>query len=326
MTDLTDNAATASTTPSLKSRIAWVFVGSQGLRAGWSILAFLLLVVLIAAGANYLLKLILHPHPGGGMTADRTFIGEGLVAFSLLTAAGLMSLIERRPFARYGFHGHRWLSDLLIGLAWGLVMLSALVGLLAATHALVIDGVALAPVPATISGLKWLAAFVLVGLVEEFLFRGYLQFTLARGIAGIARAIAPASTRTATIGFWVAAIVLSVGLFAASHISNGGESLLGLTTVGLAGIVFVYSLWRTGALWWAIGFHASWDWAQSYLYGVADSGLAAQGHLLNSHPIGAALLSGGNVGPEGSILVVPVLLVVLLIIHITLPKRDIAPA
>jgi hypothetical protein len=72
-------------------------------------------------------------------------------------------------------------------------------------------------------------------------------------------------------------------------------------------MVFCFSLWRTGSLWWAIGFHAAWDWSQSFLYGVADSGLMIQHHLLATHPVGKPVLSGGATGPEGSIFILVVL-------------------
>lgn len=77
--------------------------------------------------------------------------------------------------------------------------------------------------------------------------------------------------------------------------------------VGLFGLTFIFSLWRTGSLWWAIGAHTSWNWAQSFLYGVRDSGNMIRYHLLASRPIGKPLLSGGTTGPEGSIFVLPTL-------------------
>src|SRR5260370_24387097 len=73
-----------------------------------------------------------------------------------------------------------------------------------------------------------------------------------------------------------------------------------------ASAVFWLSLWYTKSLWWPVGFHAGWDWAQSYFYGTPDSGLVVKGHLLASHPAGSSLWSGGTVGPEGSPLIVPV--------------------
>lgn len=43
------------------------------------------------------------------------------------------------------------------------------------------------------------------------------------------------------------------------------------------------------------------DWDETYFYGVANSGQALPGHLLNSSSSGPGWLSGGTVGPEGSV-------------------------
>jgi uncharacterized protein len=81
-------------------------------------------------------------------------------------------------------------------------------------------------------------------------------------------------------------------------------------------------LWRTGSLWWALGFHAAWDWAQSFVLGVADSGAMVQFHLLGTHPQGKALLSGGATGPEGSVFVLGILGLVAGVAVWTLPNRS----
>ena len=111
-------------------------------------------------------------------------------------------------------------------------------------------------------------------------------------------------------------------LFGLGRGSNPGESPIGLPSAGLASMVFCFSLWRTGSLWWAIGFHTSWDWGQSFLYGVADSGLMVQHHLLATHPVGKPVLSGGMTGPEGSVFIVAVLALATLIILFTLPRAQ----
>jgi uncharacterized protein len=61
------------------------------------------------------------------------------------------------------------------------------------------------------------------------------------------------------------------------------------------------------SLYWAVGFHAGWDWGQSYFYGTANSGLLMQGHLLSAHPTGNPLWSGGATGPEASLFLLPIL-------------------
>lgn len=309
--------------PARRSRVASIFVGDDGLRAGWSLLIFAALII----GLSFAMVRIMHAvapdalSVGGGMTPRGTIIQEVLSLLLVGIAAFVMSLIERRRFVRYNLTGPDRLRDFVKGLASGLGALSVLVGLLYVAGGISFSGLAIGGAAIPLYAVEWLAAFLLVGLFEEFAFRGYLQFTLARGVAGFARALGTSASRAATIGFWAAAIVFSIVLFAVVHTGNGGETAMGIIAVSLAGLTFVFSLWWTGSLWWAIGFHAAWDWAQSYLYGVADSGLISQGHLLVSAPAGNPLISGGSTGPEGSLLVIPVLIGSMLLVARTMPRR-----
>ncbi|MGA7379817.1 MAG: CPBP family intramembrane glutamic endopeptidase, partial [Terriglobales bacterium] len=91
--------------------------------------------------------------------------------------------------------------------------------------------------------------------------------------------------------------------FGAIHLQNPGEAWVGALCAGLIGLFFCFTLRRTGSLWFAVGMHASWDWGESYLYSVPDSGGMVTGHLLNSGFHGSHWLTGGSVGPEGSVLV-----------------------
>ncbi len=303
-----------------------LLIGDDGLRAGWSILLFVLLLGLLGGGSNFLIRHFhLLPHAAATTTREMrvrsTVVGEALAFSAVAFVAFLMSRIERRPFARYGLSRRRMLPDFFFGLAVGLIALSCLAGALVLAHALTFDGLLLHGRKAVTSALGWLLAFLLVGLLEEFTTRGYLQYTVARGVAGLARALAPDQRHTHAIGFWVAAFLFSVCFFMAGHLGNKGETAAGILAVGLAGAVFAFSLYRTGTLWWAIGFHTTWDWAQSFLYGVADSGLLAENRLLAAHPTGPTLLSGGATGPEGSLLVIPTLLLVAGVIYIALPRR-----
>jgi hypothetical protein len=159
---------------------------------------------------------------------------------------------------------------------------------------------------------EWLVAFILVGLFEEFLFRGYLQFTLMRGLLGLGARVSPERAQKAA--FWMAALLWSL-LFFATHMTNGGETPAGLLAVFFAGVLFSYALWRTGSLWWGIGFHMTWDWAQSFLFGVPDSGTLSGNRLFATHPAGTVWLSGGIVGPEGSVLVLLVFGLVFLVLR-----------
>src|SRR5579883_2418788 len=127
-------------------------------------------------------------------------------------------------------------------------------------------------------------SLLLVGSAEEFSSRGYTQYTLARGT-----------------GFWPAAVLLSLR-FGWIHVDNPGETWLGLLGVVAIGFFFCLTLYRTGNLWFAVGFHAFWDWGQTYLYSVPDSGTTEAGHLMRPSFQGPDWLTGGSAGPEGSVL------------------------
>ncbi len=111
-------------------------------------------------------------------------------------------------------------------------------------------------------------------------------------------------------GFWQAAWVTST-LFGFGHTGNNGENWIGIFAAAFIGFVFCVSVWVTGSAWWAIGCHAAWDWAETYFYGTADSGFVAPGHLLSTSPAGNPLWSGGTDGPEGSLLIIPIVLLIL---------------
>lgn len=261
------------------------------LRVGWSALLFVAIYLALSFMVTTSLGPFVDLEPKGALPPGLVFIQESSGLIVILLAMWIMARIEHRPLRAFGYGGDHRVIRVCSGVACGIASLSVLVAILWKMHLIVFDGLSLSGVAAWKYGLAWSCVALLVGIFEESLLRGYLQYTLARGI-----------------GFWWAALLLSLA-FALWHVSNGGESLIGLVVVGLGGLVFCLSLWYTKSLWWAIGFHAGWDWGQSYLYGTPDSGLLAKGRLLASHPSGNALWSGGTTGPEGSLLILPLLIV-----------------
>jgi uncharacterized protein len=301
------------------STLRKVFLGAEGLRAGWSLLIFFALMAAFFKGID-IAGHLLHLTPkrdvlDTGASLKFLFLGEFPLLLATIVVTWIMSKIERRPNSMYGLGGSNKLSRFFSGLAWGVTCLSLLFLTLWKTGLLIIDSRLVFGSDVFRYGAAWLAGFLVVGMFEEYLTRGYLQFTLSRGLAGIYR-WAFKTRHSAALGFWTSALLLSF-LFGLGHTKNPGESPIGLLSAGLAAMVFCFVLWRTGSLWWAIGFHASWDWAQSFLYGVADSGLFVQHRLLATHPTGRPILSGGATGPEGSIFVVPVLILIAVIILTT---------
>ncbi|MGH9863991.1 MAG: CPBP family intramembrane glutamic endopeptidase [Candidatus Acidiferrales bacterium] len=264
-----------------------IFVSDEGIRAGWSALMFAAIFLILYIAATGALRQFLSLNPQGPIPLRLALIGESTQLLIVFLATLAMARIEDRKLLSYGFTDEHRVIRLVSGVVWGFFCLSVLIGALWRAGWLVFDGKLLTGLTAWKFSLAWGLAFLLVGVVEESLLRGYLQYTLSRGI-----------------GFWWAALLLSV-VFLLGHTGNGGESTLGLLEVGVAGFYFCISLWFTKSLWWAIGFHAGWDWAQSFFYGTADTGLLMSNHLLVTHPSGNPLWSGGTTGPEGSLLILP---------------------
>ena len=317
-----ESSLLAQPAPPEPSWLNKIFLGRDGIRAGWSLLLFVFILGVFLQGMGFLLRKthLLPPNAGssGELPPVLGIFAEGLPFLFTFLAAWIMSKIEKRPNSVYGLGGPNAIPNLLAGLGWGVGCLSLLVFTLWKTGLLAFDRQLLFGASALRYASIWLLVFLMVGFLEEYLTRGYVLFTLTRGLGGVYNWLFK-TRHSKALGFWTAALILSF-LFGLGHKQNPGESPVGLFAAGLAGLVFSLSLWRTGSLWWAIGFHASWDWAQSFLYGVADSGLMVQHHFLATHPLGNPLMSGGATGPEGSVYSLAILALVSCIVVLTAPR------
>ena len=325
--------------------LRWAFIGSQGLRAGWSALFFFLLLGI----SGFALELVFSKlHLVGkqeSFTAPATFFSELAIVLALVATAALVALLEGRSSVLvYNLTGPRRLFHFLSGLVAGFAALSALVGALAWGGWMHFGHAALSGAQIFKFGALWAAAFLLVGCCEEGVFRCYLLFTFARGInfwwalainalvcgellldtkgngawgvyavalLGLAPCLILHIRKTPRSGFWQAAWVTSM-LFGFIHTGNNGEDWIGIFAAALIGFVFCVSVRVTGSAWWAIGCHAAWDWSETYFYGAIDSGNVATGHYQTTTPAGNVLWSGGADGPEGSLLVLGVALLLLM--------------
>src|SRR6202046_244172 len=172
--------ATFSTTH--KEKLRWIFHGSQGLRAGWSILIFAALL----APAVFIANIVMRHLPSlreGQIALGDSLIFEAVQLVAILGAMAITAWIEGRDvWAYYGLAGRRPSAQLLFGLGGGFVCLSLVVMALNAAGYLVFDGRALQGLPALGYGLFWLLDFMMVGIRGEALFRGSLLAHFARGM------------------------------------------------------------------------------------------------------------------------------------------------
>lgn len=272
-----------------RSRFKAIFLGPSGLRTGWSILLFLAIVAIVTVVIGHIAFLLHHPLPKRlAMTPGPLIFTESVVAFAALVATFGMSRVEHKSWLDYGLRGPLRVGLLVQGMLAGLVLMSLLMGVLVLSHGATVH-YAGGGWSVLAAGAAWAVGFALVALTEETMFRGYPFFLLSN-----------------RFGPGLATLIMSL-VFGAAHTGNHGENVSGILQVVAFGLVMCLSVWRTGSLYWVLGFHAAWDWSESFLFGAADSGNVMQGHLLTTHAAGPTWLSGGSAGPEGSLLVLPCL-------------------
>lgn len=279
--------------------------GPNGVRAAWRVALFVALVV-----AFVLLGLRLTPRrwllelaPEGALSPGFIIFNELVVLLPVALASWVMTWLEGRPFASCGLGGKRPVARLAQGALAGFLFMGLLIlALLATGHASLVWG-GLRAHEIAYYALAWGLASFLTGMSEELALRGYLLQSLGRGL-----------------GFWPALAITSL-VFGALHISNQGEGFMGIATAVLGGAIMALGVRGTGALWWSIGLHSAWDYAENFLAGTPDSGEMCAGTLLRLTPHGPAILSGGATGPEGSLFALA-----LLVPALVLAWRAFAPA
>jgi membrane protease YdiL (CAAX protease family) len=258
-----------------------MFYGPSELRAGWRFVIFAMIVFGLMVIKTQFVRMLPH----GTDQATSYLVDKVLKFAAFLSASWIMARIEARTIADYGLpwramFGRRFLQ----GAAIAFVCLTAFLITSRIAGVFRFGEVAWHGREIWKWGTLYGFGFIIVALEEEFHYRGYGLYTLTQGI-----------------GFWPAAI-LSSATFGYSHLGNSGENWLGVFNASAGGLLFCLLLRRSGNLWMPIGFHASWDWTQTYFYGVPDSGHVLPGHLFNGNFVGPRWLTGGSVGPEGSVL------------------------
>jgi membrane protease YdiL (CAAX protease family) len=248
------------------------------------------------------------------------FVFPGAMNPWLLAAAGLVVLV---PLAAVTLGARKFLDrrpPLLSlglrpraaprGLAWGFAGGAAFLSLTSAILALAggatfeyarFSAAALAYVPAT------LVFFVIAGAAEELLLRGYPITVLDEswGRAG--------------------AVLLTAVAFGCLHLFNPGSHVLPAVNVALAGVILGLLYLQSGSLWFAIGFHGGWNFAEGTAFGFPVSGLPLGAGIVEAVPAGPRWLSGGTFGPEGSVVLTAtsaLLIGLILIRKIPYPKSE----
>jgi uncharacterized protein len=303
-----DNSALSSSSdaPSVmapKPHLPSIFRNERGLRAGWRLAIYMVVFAALWVGCMILATQLLRP--SREVHSPWVLLAGECVSFGVaFGAAWMMAGLEGRPVAAYGLPLRGAFGKLFwLGCLVGLCEISALMALIAAFGGYSFGEIVLHDGALVNLAASWAIFFVFVGLFEEFLFRGYTQYTLSEGI-----------------GFWPSAIVLSAS-FGMVHLKNPGEGWVGVVAVFAVGLVFCFALKRTGNLWFCVGMHAAFDFGETFLYSVPDSGVVFEGHLSNASLHGPRWLTGGSVGPEGTVFSFLTMGLLALAIHILFPAK-----
>jgi len=287
-----------------RSPLNTIFHNDQGLRAGWRIVMYIAMVLIFSTAMNFALDKIFHLPKTNSPAPWQIFLQEFLLFVIVFLPACFMAWLERRSVGDYGLPSHSlFATRFWQGCALGVVEVVMLMGCIAVFGGYSFGSLDLHGSGIFKWGLFWVLLFTVVGLFEEFTFRGYLQFTLADGI-----------------GFWPAAWVLSLG-FGAVHLGNKGEGWVGAAGVAMIGLIFALTLKRTGNLWLVVGWHAAFDFGETFFFSVPNSGAVFPGHLSNATLHVPTWLTGGSVGPEGSAFSFATMAAAALFIHKDFPAR-----
>jgi len=263
-----------------------------------------LLWVVIALIVPTVLVFGLHLARSRSEMAVRTDLPvKGTLAVFAALATVIVARVEKRPLSDYGIPLRQAFGlKFWEGMIWGFSLLSFILLALRSGGFFRVESFGIPKAQFFRWALGWGATFLAVSFHEELTFRGYWLFMMSR-----------------RLNFWRAALMMSV-VFGAAHLGNHGENIIGIIHVFATGLLFCLMIRRTGTLWFAIGYHAAWDWAETFFYGTPDSGLLGVGRFLNSSVHGPGWITGGSAGPEGSLVSVVALVLCAALIHLRFPN------
>jgi uncharacterized protein len=226
-------------------------------------------------------------------TATLTVVS--IAASAVGTVAGVWlagRYLDRRRFADYGLRIDRdWWLDCGFGLALGALLMTGVFATKLATGLLTVESVG-----AGENLLSWVVVavvvFVLVGVYEELLVRGYLLTNLAEGARGT----------LGERGAILFAVLASSIAFGALHAGNPNATLLSVFNISIAGVMLALGYVLTGELAIPVGIHVTWNLFQGTVYGFPVSGLEIGPSIVAVETTGPRLVTGGGFGPEAGVL------------------------
>ncbi len=217
------------------------------------------------------------------------------VLFGFMTGLVLLwvRFVESRSISSIGLTSDRFFTNYLSGAISGVVMMSLVVGVMAIFGIVKFETTSAVPTgfDAVGSVSILLFGFIVQGGSEEVLVRGW-QFQV------IGKRYKP----------WIGALISSI-IFTLLHLGNSGINPIAVFNLMLFSLLMLLYVLKDNSIWSACGWHSAWNWTLGNVYGLSVSGGDTKGGtLINLTSVGPDYITGGNFGPEGSLITSVVLI------------------
>ena len=295
--------------PSVLRRI-FVSADEARLRTGWRLVIHGMLVLALTVPVSLFAAVVILILQVWSPKAEPLSLWIGVLASAavfVLATWVARRVLDRRSFVSLGFGLDRHtLPDLVVGFLIPMPMLGLLFALSwwfgwTQWRGWAWESQSAAAVVLGMAG--GLSVFILVGISEEVLSRGYHLQNLAEAM-GLPRA-------------WL----LSSLIFAGLHVFNPGFSVQAGLGLVLAGLFLATGWLRTGRLWLSIGLHIGWNFFEGTVFGFPVSGLDLF-RLMDYRIEGPAWATGGAFGPEAGAIVLPGLALGALLVWLYTRRRS----
>ncbi len=230
-----------------------------------------------------------------------------LALFSTVIATALtivyVRFIEKRSLYSMGFVKKNAFRDYIIGLFVGAIMFAASVLLAWLSGSLEYKAVILGNSLGLV--IVFFFGFILQGMSEEVILRGYLMVSIA--------------TKKPII----LAILANSVLFALIHIFNNGITVLSLINLTLFGVFASLYALRSDSIWGICAIHSTWNFTQGNVFGISVSGIQVEASILSFIPTNTnTIMNGGSFGLEGG-LAVTIVLVIGIVVNLLLKSKNV---
>jgi len=207
--------------------------------------------------------------------------------------------VDKKSFKSLGFELTNYKADLLKGLVWGAALISL------GFFALYFSGF-ITVIDTDFGAIQWLsyiAFFIIVAFNEEILVRGYVLTNLMASMNK----------------YW--ALIVTALLFSVMHLGNDSTSLISTANIFIAGLMLgIYTIHKRN-LWFPIAMHFTWNFFQGPVLGFEVSGTKMES-VINQQVSGNPLITGGDFGFEGSLLLTVMMITSTIYIHIKYKNNE----